>query len=721
MPLGRSLRPRCRRLLCGFAAAAVFAWAACGAAAEHDAPLDPLQRAVLDSLSFPRRTTAPELLDAAIRAAEVDAVDASLGYFGQFVDALENAGDGRLDLLADLGDGFGGAALSRLERTLRPREPGVGRVIGAIREASSLRRRDPRRLAEAAAALGSESARERLAAAERLSKARTDAIPAVVDVLQSAAEGSPARTLARGLLRDLGPEARQPLLEWLASDDVEHWPGIIEALEASGADDIDSFLLAPALVADSPAPARAAAVRLLQTRAARRVAVAPEPVPPSPDEAIARLARRLDRTLMPAGLPEVDHLLLEPVTDAKNAAAAFGGAVTGTVERFVWNPQARLLERMNLSPRAARLQEAMHITRDLIALAPEDPAAIRLALLAQLESAVVLAGEPATAVDRIDPKQLREAVSPPEGFSAETAAEVLELAVTHGMWEAAAAAAATLELAADDGPQGPLPASTRKSVVRALAVPDAGVQFAAAKALALAAGEPPYPGSSRVIDILLHAATSTGIDRAIVAHPHLEVAQALATDVSRFGYQPTVVSTGREAIFAARNSADTALVILGARTVAPGPLETVQFLQQQGLGDAPPVLIVVDPLDDDGRGCFLQQLIVKFCDMHGIAIVDRLDSFFEPALDGATGEAVAPPRFPDAVAQAAGPQAVDPASRETRAAARLERARTALAILGRLGRRGWDVSAAVRTARSALLHPDLHEPALSLLSTIGRA
>jgi hypothetical protein len=224
-----------------------------------------------------------------------------------------------------------------------------------------------------------------------------------------------------------------------------------------------------------------------------------------------------------------------------------------------------------------------------------------------------------------------------------------------------------------------------------------------------------------VVEILAHAATARGVDRAVVAHHRVAVAQELAGDVSRFGYEPVAVATGREAIFAARASADTTLVLLGARTIRPTPLETVQFLQQQGTGIAPPVLIVVDPLDDDGRGCFLQQLIVKFCDVHGIAIVDRLDSFFAATTDPETGAAVAAPRFPDALAQAGGPRAVDPASRAVAAEARLERAREAIILLARLGRRGQDVSGSLRTARDALQHADLRQPALALLAAIGRA
>jgi CheY-like chemotaxis protein len=169
-------------------------------------------------------------------------------------------------------------------------------------------------------------------------------------------------------------------------------------------------------------------------------------------------------------------------------------------------------------------------------------------------------------------------------------------------------------------------------------VPDATLQFEAARTLAQAGGDPPYRGSSRVVEILLQAATSTGEEIAVVAHPDEVVREELATNLSRFGYRIEKVASGRDAIFAARANIDTVLVVIGARTVRPTALETVQFIQRQAVGDVPPVLVVVDPLDDDGRGCFLSQLIMKFADLHGVAIVDRLDSFFKPVVDEATGD-----------------------------------------------------------------------------------
>jgi hypothetical protein len=132
----------------------------------------------------------------------------------------------------------------------------------------------------------------------------------------------------------------------------------------------------------------------------------------------------------------------------------------------------------------------------------------------------------------------------------------------------------------------------------------------------------------------------------------------------------------------------------------------------------PTVLVVVDPLDDGG--CFLSQLLMKFGGLHRIAIVDRLESLFTPVIDAQTGDVAMLPRFPDVVAQAAGPVAVDPASRDAARLTRLGRAREALTLLSDLSRRGWDARPATVTALAALTTTELYDPAVSLLATLGR-
>ncbi len=708
----------------------VFTATAVHGQAPVDPPLDSIQRAVVESmdasLAIPDGRTPAALLDAAIKASDVGVPAAAERYLAMLATAVDAAQEKGPDILADLADARDGVAIIRLERAMLTRQPGAAMLARRIREAGRIRRRDPGIMNEDVKALASPVSTTRLAAAERLVRAGVDAIPAIVGVLGRGPGDEPRQfQLARGIVARIGEPARQPLLDWLATGDPADWAGVIEALDASGVEDIELFLVAPALVPQTPPAAREVALRVLRSRTAARGGDE-SAVPPSPRDATARLASRLDRLLTPAGLPEVDHLLLEPITDPAQAKAAFGGSVTGTVERRFWNPQTRVLEAVSVPPQVARAREAMHLGRDLQALDVRDEATVDLVLLAGLEAALATGGDPITVLDRVPAAAIRQVLTGPEGYSVHTAGRVFDQAVERGMWLAARAVATGLvtdgtSVTAKAGDTGTLPQAVRDGLVRSLDVPDAALQFAAARALTLLAGEPPYRGSSRVVEVLLHAATSTGVDRVVVAHPDAAVAHSLAAGVSRLGYEPVRVSTGREAVFAARSSADTVLVLVAARIPKPVAVETVQFLRLPAVGAIPAVLVVVDPLDDDGRGKYLTRLLLTFCEFEGVGIIDRLDSLFEATIDPETNKPIGAPRFPDLLAQAAGPAAVDPDTRNAAATARLARAREAFGLLGRLSRRGHDVSPVLETAMLALLHTELYAPAASLLASLPTA
>lgn len=545
---------------------------------------------------------------------------------------------------------------------------GIGRALVGIFGILALvcaSARGDESLAPAIESLRSDSLQTRIAATERLGRTGLDALPALIDLLQSSdPEGARSRNIARGLVRNLGADARQVLVAWLGSNDIDHWPGVITALDALEDDEVAAFFLAPALAEGVPPLARSRAVAALEHHARRCGQDDDAWQPPTRGAAIVLLAQRLDRVLAPP--PYSRH----------------GGARHSIARHDV----ARYHQADNI---AARDREAAHLARDLAALGASEPHTVRLVLLAQLE-ATRARPEPATS------EELLAALEGPDGIDVEAIADVLDLAVTRGMFPAAAAAAEALSQVVRRPGKPPvesvaLPPLVRAALVRSLAVPDFALQFAAARTLALVGSDPPYPGSSRVIEVLGHAATSTGIDRVVVAHHEAAIAAELAARFSQFGYQPVVASTGREAVALARESRDVMLVVLGARINHPSAYETAQFIQQQPFGDIPPILVVIDPLDDDPRGRFLTRQIVKFSGLECVALVDRLDSFFAPVVDPQTQAVVSPPRFPEALAQLAGPQAIDAKVRAGRAKERLEQARQAAALLKVLACRGWDV------------------------------
>ena len=661
--------------------------------------IDPLAQSVVDSLRARPRETAAEQLDAAVRAAAVDAGDAAAGFFADMVDSLRALDDkDRPAALADLGDTFDDAALSHLERLLSSRDEAAAGVIAAIRDTARARRHDPALLAAAAAALASPEAAVRRDALARLTGAGVDALPALAAVLASSApDRAAARSLARAVVAGLGDDAREPLLSWLATAPVPQWPGIIAALDASGAADVNDHLLAPATVAGTPPAVRDRAAAVLAAREGRRH---------GPGEAVARVAARLDRVLAPAGLPPVE---CDPL------------AGPPTVERTVWNPTTGRFDRVALRPRAARSLDALHLARDLGALDVRDPAVVRLVLLARVEALLLGAGDPATALDALDPARLTAALTGPEGEDPALVADLLTEAVDRDRPDAAAAILREIErihTSTTDVVAPALPAAVRRSIARLLDAPDERLAFAAARTLALTGGDPSYPGASRLVARLIRTASSRGVDRAVVTHPEHAVVESLATAISRQGYEPLRAATGLDAVHLVRADPDVTLVLLAARLGRPSAFETVQLLRDPGHGDLPQMMVVVDPLDDLGRGKKLTRLTLQARAHDHVALVDRRESFFEPQTDPLTG-ITTPARFPEALAAAAGPEAADPARRRSQAALRLVRARQALDLLAILGARGWDVAAAADTARRALGHDDLLPAALGLLATIG--
>jgi len=673
---------------------------------QGSAGLDPLQEAVVQSLAFPRRTTPSELFEAVVRATDVEAYEAAADYLGQLVAALDAAGDARAEQLADLGEAVDVGTLLSLERRLAPHAAGVGQVVAAITTARNVRLADPRRLAAAADDLRAADPARRTAAVRRLSAAGIDALPPLVELLRDPAAAA-AHPIARRLVRSLGEAAREPLLAWLGSPDVEHWDGVISALVAAEASDVADYLLAPALVADSPPPVRESAGRGL-------LALGGETSLPRPQRAIERLARRLDPVLSPAGLSVIDPLLFPPLQSAVAAATARDGTLDGEVERWVWDAEAGRVVRARVSPRIARAIAAEHLARDLMALGPVDPDVVSLVLLARLEGALAIAA--ATGRPRAEPATLREILAGPDGFSAAEAAPLVDMALERGLPEAAAAVAAALE--PTDAAAAPLAPAERRALGRALVYPDSGVAFAAARTLARAAGAEPFPGSSQVVATLVHAASSRGEDLVVVAHPVRAIAEEIATGISRFGYATAVVRTGREAVFAARSSPDTVLVILAGTSVVPTALETAQHLRRTPHGSPPPVLVLVDPVIEEPvcpKPCPLPLVAA----LEGVAVSERLAGLFEPLAGGGPDTDPVAPRFPDLLGQLAGPAAVDPAARARARAARLERAREALLLLAELGGRGHDVGAALEPALRGLLGRELAGPAAAVLGRIG--
>jgi len=164
-------------------------------------PLDPFQWAVVDSLRYPKRTTPQELLEAAIRAASVEALDPTTEFLEQFDEALAKEPD-QDATLAQLGEYFQTAELSRLERFLKhaahpEQADAIAFLIDGMLNAAQRRRTDTSRLKQAAINLGSDNIFSRQQAATTLMEGGTYALPMLIDILRETVPANDETHLSR--------------------------------------------------------------------------------------------------------------------------------------------------------------------------------------------------------------------------------------------------------------------------------------------------------------------------------------------------------------------------------------------------------------------------------------------------------------------------------------------------------------------------------------------
>ena len=703
----------------------------------NEPSLDPFQAAVVDSLRFPERTTPAELLEAAVRAAAVEALEPTLEFLDRFDKALAAAADPDAALAA-LGDRFPAAEINRLKRFLRAAAPpedaaAVSELARLMQQAAEQRRADPDRLAAAATDLQSDSRSSRRQAVETLTRGGTAALPELIDLLarpapaaddpEQAAAFVRTRRLTRQIVGQLGSRGTEALITWLDAGPLETLPGAIATLDllvdrghlpAGGpaAVDLASGLLPVATAAAIPEPVLQAAAGLLAKLARNGLAPAELAGPSIGLKTGCRLlAEKLDQLLTPDGLPPPDRLTADD-----------SSLPLPLVRQFLWDPATGRPTAAFLPPAAARCLRARQLANAIAGSGCTDPAAVRLVLLAQTESLARFGADPratapvptpTAAVATLPAEAVLAGLSGPAGFSAATTVEVLDEAVVRELPLAAAIAARALrDAAATPGPF----ASIRSPLVRALSAASDLVQFEAARTLATLTPAASFPGGSLMIERLRYFAESTGRDRAVIAHPNRDVTTLLASGLSRFGFTTAAVTSGRNCLLAVRQSPDTTLVLVSSRLGDLAARELVQLLRQPAVGDRRPVLVVLDPLDDDRSRPHRTRLVLTLADCERVLLTDRLESLLLPSLDPDDEAVVRPPRFPETLARVAGPQAADDTWRQQRAAARLERAAVALDLLGSLGERGWDVAEALPTARAGLRQTATFAAALRVLA-----
>jgi HEAT repeat protein len=107
-------------------------------------------------------------------------------------------------------------------------------------------------------------------------------------------------------------------------------------------------------------------------------------------------------------------------------------------------------------------------------------------------------------------------------------------------------------------------------LVRALSYPDPRVQFAAAEAILRIPTTEPFPGNSRVVEVLARAVAPEPSPKALVALGDVGEGQKLAALLRSWGYDVVLATSGRGALRLAADTPGLAVIYLDARLPDPG-------------------------------------------------------------------------------------------------------------------------------------------------------
>jgi hypothetical protein len=335
-----------------------------------------------------------------------------------------------------------------------------------------------------------------------------------------------------------------------------------------------------------------------------------------------------------------------------------------------------------------------------MALSTDNPLAIRLAILAQLEM-VTLSHSPS------DPQGLaaiRSFVEGPEGFDPQLIADVIDEAAARGMHNAAAAAVRGVvdHHASQPATVSPpaLPQPLREAMLGLLACPDLELRYQAASAL-VSLTDARFADVSRVVETLAFCANSSGSDRVVIGHPHRTVAVDLESYLAQYGFRAELAGRGVDVVPAA-NHCDTRLVMLSARLGDPDALEVAQLIRRIPADEPIAVLIAIDPGDDAGAAAFRREFQQRLNGYEGqglywVTLTDRLPSLFEAEISPDTGEPLANARLGSMLDRIDRESLLMASRRSTLATSRLARGEQAVQQLATLAKRGVDVDAAVPT------------------------
>ncbi len=519
---------------------------------------------------------------------------------------------------------------------------------------------DPARLAELVKQIQDPSSEVRVRALNGLKRARGAGVAPLLAVLADPNRSSEFPNV-RAALVGLGGIAIGPMWAALESGDAKLTVEVIRVLQQLRSNESIAYLVALSTSDGSDAGVRQAA----QAALVKMVGQAP-----SKQAAAALLLR------------EAKHHF--------DGQYPLGVDAEGRVKVWSWDSTKGGPVSNDVLTADASLALASRFAREAYSVEPEDAEIRLLHLSTMLEKAAYENGLDKPLVAEGDTPAARAANS-----GGAVVEEVLKYAIDAGHPVAATAAARILgqigsaeELLC----QGAQPAA----LVRAAQHDDRRLRFAAVEAILALDPQKTFPGSSRVVDVLIAFATSSGQRRALVGAPTSQEAYRVGGYLIPLGYELETAVTGRELIRVAIGSSDFELALVDTSI------------------NRPAVAILVQQLRHDYRTADLPVALMarsgRLAEAERIAEDDRLVAAFPRPH---TAEAVQ--RQVEHLLALTGREAVSTDERRQQALQALRW----LAELSGSGQRVFNVQRAQAPALAALFSSDLGQEAVAILGNLG--
>lgn len=193
------------------------------------------------------------------------------------------------------------------------------------------------------------------------------------------------------------------------------------------------------------------------------------------------------------------------------------------------------------------------------------------------------------------------------------------------------------------------------ALLQALRFHDRRVRFAAAEA-ALASntkGEA-YPGNSRVVEVLKHAATGFGTQRILIGLGDKAQADKLAEQLKQMKYDVQVFGSGKQLLQEASQNGNVGLIITDAKLPDPGfNYFLAQFKNQPNTAGMPMIVIA-----DKDQGRFASESLAKQSNVKVIAAVPQSTSLVDTEVKSMLADKTRP-AFTDAERTAQAKTAID--------------------------------------------------------------